>query len=654
MQPLKNKQQQINHKKMKRIFLLSFAIASSTAFAQVPKNRILPNDYNVAVNAIKKSNDVTKPSVVRTDNSTKLSTASIGKGATYSKATKIGETMNNQQTNGSIYTRVYAHAGGKVSATWTSAQEGIPAGSSSRGSGYNHFNGTSWMNPVQSSLKIDPERTGFPNYTFSASTNEEMILSHIVKASGTANAGAATGIMLNRKTGLGAGTWTGTAVLDSTNILIPGILWNRSVVSGNYLHVFASFTDSGASQPNRVSINGIRTPQVYSRLNLTTNAWEIKKMLLPNYTADRIYSGGGDNYAMDAKGSNVAILIGGIADDMQLYKSTDNGNNWTKTIIDSFPDPAFDFIRAIDTTDSNDGSVSVTLDKNGNAHCFWAFGRMIRTEGTAVGSYSYFPGQNEILYWKEGTSLDSIIVVGQSPDTDNNSRLDLGTSWNAAGTRYFGNSIATMPHSMSVDNSIYMIFSGMTEGDVDANGKNYRDVYLRYSTDLGTTWSTKTLNLTEFLGFNQEQVYASISPTSDENIHVTFSQNTIIGSYDDPDNTDAGNSKYSIMHLSVPIANILAGNVGVINTKNELFNVVSNYPNPFKGTTNIEVNFTQSSNAIVKVVNVMGQEVYSQNFYKIAAGLSNLEINLGNVAAGVYFYSVEANGFKTTGKMIAE
>ncbi|MFZ4797806.1 MAG: T9SS type A sorting domain-containing protein [Bacteroidia bacterium] len=636
---------------MKRIFLLSFAIASSTAFAQAQKNRVLPTDYNVAVNAIKKSNDVTNPSVVRTDNTTKLSTTSLGKGATYSKATKIGETMNNQQTNGSIYTRVYAHAGGKISATWTSAQEGIPAGSSSRGSGYNHFNGTSWGNPAQSSLRVDPERTGFPNYAFSASTNEEMILSHIVKASGTANAGAATGIMLNRKTGLGAGTWTGTAVLDSTNILIPGILWNRSVVSGNYLHVYASFTDSGSAQPNGVTINGIKSPQVYSRLNLTTNAWEVKKMILPGYTSDRIFSGGSDNYAMDAKGSNVAILIGGLTDDIMLFKSSDNGSNWTRTIIDSFPDPAFNRIRLIDTTYSNDGSLSVTLDKNGNAHCFWALARMISTTSGAI---NYYPGQNEILYWKEGTSLDSIIVVGQSPDADNNGTLDIGTNWNAAGTRYFSNSIATMPHAMSVDNYIYMIFSGMTEGDADANGKIYRDVFLRYSTDLGATWNNKMLNLTEFLGFNQEQVYASISPTSDENIHVTFSQSTLIGSYDDPDNTDAGNATYSIMHLSVPIVNILSGNVGVINTKNELFNVVSNYPNPFKGTTNIEVNFTQSTNATVKVVNVMGQEVYSQNFNKIAAGLSNLEINLGNVAAGVYFYSVEANGFKTTGKMIAE
>ncbi len=640
---------------MKKILLLSFALAGTLANAQTIQ-KANPAYSNIAVPAKKSVTDDVKPSVVRTDINKRpaSSTKAVGKGASFSKATKIGETSNNQQTNGSIYTRVYSLPNGKVSATWTSSQDGPAVGSSSRGSGYNHFNGTTWGNSIQASLRIDPERTGFPCYAYSSVTNEEMILSHIVKAPNTPNAGAATGLMLNRKTGLGAGTWTGTAVLDSSDIKIPGILWNRSVVSGNYLHVFASFTDSGSTQPNRVVINGIRTPQVYSRLNLTNNTWEVKKVLLPGYTSDRIYSGGGDNYAMDAKGSNVAILIGGIADDMQLYKSSDNGNTWTKTIIDSFPEPAFDFTKPIDTTYSNDGSVSVTLDKNGNAHCFWALGRMIRTETTAAGSYSYFPGQDQILYWREGTPLDSIKTVGSSPDIDGNGKLDLGTNWNASGTRYFGNSIATMPHAMSMGDTIYMIFSGMTENDVDANGKNFRDVFLAYSTNLGVSWS-EMINLTQFIGFNQEQIYASISPTStDGNLHLVFTQSSSIGAYDATDNPDAGLVVYDIMHLNVPIANIFDGTVGIKNVKNEVFNVINNYPNPFKGSTNIGVNFAKSTNVTVKVMSVTGQEVYSQTFEKIPAGLNNLELNLGNIAAGVYFYSIEANGFKITGKMIAE
>lgn len=641
---------------MKRIFLFGLAIASSAAFAQAPKKvSVLPKDANIAIPAKKENKDYIQPSVVRTDVNKNVlnSTVSVGKGSSFSKFTKIGETKNNQQTNASIYTKVYLLPGGKVSATWTTAQEGPAEGSPSRGSGYNHFNGTTWGNPVQSSLRIESERTGFSNYAYSANTNEEMVLSHIVKAPGTPNAGAATGLMLNRKTGLGAGTWTGTPILDSSNIQIPGVLWNRSVVSGNYLHIFASFTDSGSAQPNRVVIDGIRTPQVYSRLNLTNNTWEAKKMLLPGYTAERIYSGGGDNYAIDAKGSNVAILIGGLSDDLQLYKSGDNGNTWTKTIIDSFPDPAFDYIRFIDTTYSNDGSVSVTLDDNGNAHCFWALGRMIRTEGTAAGSFSYFPGQNNILYWREGTPTDSIKSVGASPDLDGNGQLDLGSNWRADGTRYFSNSIATMPHAMCSGDTIFTIFSGMTEGDVDANGKNFRDVFLVYSTDGGITWS-KEVNLTQFIAFNEEQIYASISPTSDENIHLMFTQSPSIGAYDATDNPDAGLVNYSIVHLSVPKASIFDNTVGISTVKNDLFTVINNYPNPFKGTTQIGVTFTKATDVTVKVVDVMGKEVYNQNFEKIPAGLNNLELNLGNIASGVYFYSVEANGFKTTGKMIAE
>jgi hypothetical protein len=640
---------------MKKILLLSFALATTLANAQTIQ-KANPAISNIAVPAKKSVTDDVKPSVVRTDinkRPTNSGTA-LGKGASFSKVTKIGETSNNQQTNGSIYTRVYSLPNGKVSATWTSSQDGPAVGSSSRGSGYNHFNGTTWGNSTQASLRIDPERTGFPCYAYSSATNEEMILSHIVKAPNTPNAGAATGLMLNRKTGLGAGTWTGTAVLDSSDIKIPGILWNRSVVSGNYLHVFASFTDSGSTQPNRVVINGIRTPQVYSRLNLTNNTWEVKKVLLPGYTSDRIYSGGGDNYAMDAKGNNVAILIGGLSDDLQLYKSGDNGNTWTKTIIDSFPEPAFDYIKTIDTTYSNDGSVSVTLDGNGNAHCFWALGRMIRTEGTANGSYSYFPGQNDILYWREGTPVDSIKSVAQSPDLDGNGQLDLGTNWRADGTRYFSNSISTMPHSMSMGDTVFMIFSGMTENDVDANGKNFRDVFLAYSTNAGVSWS-KMINLTQFIGFNQEQIYASISPTStDGNLHLVFTQSSSIGAYDATDNPDAGLVVYDIMHLSVPITSIFEGTVGINNVKNEVFNVINNYPNPFKGSTNIGVNFAKSVNVTVKVMSVTGQEVYSQTFERIPAGLNNLELNLGNISAGVYFYSIEANGFKTTGKMIAE
>lgn len=640
---------------MKRIFLFGMAALSISAFAQAPQqSRLAKVSTGVEpMQATKTVKEADKPSVVRVNPASKSNPA-MGKGNEFQRSAKVGETYNNQQTNGSVANHIYLHAGGKVSVTWTTSQDNPSQGSNSRGSGYNHFNGTSWLNPTQASLRIDPERTGFPCYAYSAATNEEMIVSHIVKASGTPNAGAATGLMLNRKTGLGAGTWTGTTVLDSSNIAIPGVLWNRSVVSGNYLHVFASFTDSGTNQPNRPYINGVRTPQVYSRLNISSNTWEVKKQVLTGYGSDRIWSGGGDNYAMDARGSNVAILIGGLTDDLMLFKSTDNGNTWTKTIIDSFPVPAYNYKTLVDTALSNDGTVSVVLDGDGNAHCFWAISQVLDND-TTDNSITFFRGAglNEIRHWKEGTPLDSIQIIAQSPDADGSGSLNLSSSWNAASARYGNISITSMPHASIAGDTIYMIFSGMTEGDADANGRNYRDVFLTYSTDKGATWDTTMQNLTQYMGFNLEEMYASISPTSDANLHITFSQSSSIGAYDATNNPDAL-GPYDMVYMSIPKSTILAKKTGISTVKNEVFNVVSNYPNPFNGRTNLSVNFKQSTSAVVRVLNVMGQEVYNQSYDKIPAGLSNLEVNLSNVAAGVYFYSIEANGFKATGKMIAE
>lgn len=634
---------------MKRILLSSLALISTLAFAQVNQKVVSTNVVGIKTSLEVK--DQTKVSVVRTDANNRVTgkKGAVGKGASFSKFTLIGQTRNNLQTNGSIYTRVYAYPGNKVSATWTSAQEGPADESVSRGSGYNNFNGTTWGNPTQASLRVESERTGFPCFAYSANTNEEIILSHIVKARGTPNAGAATGLMLNRKTGIGAGTWTGTPVLDSSNILIPGVLWNRSVVSGNYLHVFASFTDSGSAQPNRVFIDGIRAPQVYSRMNLTNNIWEVKKVLLPGYTADRINIGGGDNYAIDAKGSNVAILIGGLTDDLALYKSTDNGNNWTKTIIDSFPVPAFNYKSLVDTSITNDGTVSVVLDNQGNAHCFWAISQVL-DDDTTDNRITFFRGLgiNQIRYWRDNTSLNSIQVAARGPaDT-------LASGWNAANARYGNLSITTMPHASISNDTIFLIYSAFTEGDNDNLNRNYRDVFLTYSSNNGNSWDTIPANLTQFLGFNQEQIFASISPTSDENIHLVFSQSSSIGNYDLTDNPDAGLVNYDIIYLSVPKASIFDRTVGINTIKNEVFTIVNNYPNPFKGTTNIGVQFNQTTSAVVRVTSVTGQEVFNQTFDKIPAGLNNLELNLGNLNSGIYFYSIEANGFKTTGKMIAE
>ena len=492
------------------------------------------------------------------------------------------------------------------------------------------------------------ERCGFPSIDYSANTNEEIIISHIVKA-GTGNAG---GLRFNRKTGLGTGTWNSSVVLDTVSN-IPGVLWPRTAVSGDNLYIFASYTDSSANQPGRVVMDGIRTPQVFSHYKFSTNEWVAKNILLPGYDKERVYSGGGDNYSIDASGSNVAILVGGLTDDLSLWKSTDAGLTWTKTIIDSFPVPAYDYKTLVDTTNTNDGGVHVILDGTGKAHCFWGRSRVL-DNNIDDNSISYFPGQNAILYWQEGWNVDSARVIAGMPDENNNGDLDLADSWNDAGAKYGNHSIATMPTAaISSNGVIYLAYSALTEDDISADSKNFRDVYMIHSKDGGNTWSD-ILNCTSFLGFNLEQIFASLAKDVDGNVHMTFMQKASIGRYDATNNPGA-TGPYDIVYMKIDTASIHNGSfTGLESAKNDLFTVNQNYPNPFTGITSVPVNFKRSTDVTVRIMDLTGKEVFVNNYNNVPAGASTLEINASTLSSGLYLYSIEAEGFKVSRRLIVE
>ncbi|MDP3930414.1 MAG: T9SS type A sorting domain-containing protein [Bacteroidota bacterium] len=619
---------------MKKIYLMALGLLAGYAQAQTP----VLNGPNVSSQAIK-YREVIEASPVRTSSGTGLTHKTLGK---KSFATKIGETQNDQQTNASIYRRVQLLPDGKVSATWTTSADAAPY--VTRGSGYNHFNGTAW-GPA-TALRIESERCGFPNYVYNPTTNEEIITSHKVLSSGVAG-----GIIMSRKTGVGSGTWTSSTVLDTT-ATIPGVLWVQTAVSGDYLIAIGSYTDSSSTQPNRVNKGGVRTPQVYSRYQFSTNTWLVKNDLLPGYDNSRYYSGGGDNYSIDANGTNVAIIIGGLTDDLALYKSTDAGATWTKTIIDSFPVAAYDYKQLVDTSDTNDGSVHVSIDNNGVAHCFWARSRVL-DNNLEDESISFFPGQNAILYWSDNTPIESAKVIGGMPDANNNGELDLAGSWRDATARYGNHSLATMPYA-AIDNNgnIYCIFSALTEDDISTDNKNFRDIYIVYSKDGGATWSN-IKNLTDWLGLNVEQVFGSASKKMDGRLHLTFLQKGSIGRYSETNPGAAGT--HEIVYMVVDTADIFGDLVGLNKvTNNELFTVGQNFPNPSNGNTAIPVNFKSTTSVNVTVVDLLGKVVYAQSFENVSAGNSQLNLNMGSINPGVYVYSVEAAGFKTSRRMIIE
>jgi hypothetical protein len=627
---------------MKKIYLLGLLAAAISANAQSNKNTN-PVLNDVAVPATKVT-DRTFPSPVQINpNPTSYPSTYFGKVA---RVVRIGTSQNDQQSNASIYRRVHVFADGKVSATWTTSTDQSPY--MQRGSGYNHFDGTAW-GPA-SAIRIESERAGFPNYAFSETTNEEFITSHRVIAQGQPNAGSAGGIFLNKKS-LSGSTWTTALTLD-TIITYPGVLWNRSVVQGDLLHIIASYTDSSQTQPTRVRINGVGSPQVYSRYRISTNTWELRNVFLPEYDSTRYYAGGGDNYAIDANGANVAILMGGLTDDVALWKSIDSGSTWTKTIIDSFPVPAYDYATTFDTSFSNDGGMNVILDNNGVAHCFWGLARVLDTDA-GDGNVSFFPGQINMMYWNETLNVDSLRSIATTINEDATNDFQFGNSWNNAGARYGNHSIITMPSSgMTASGDIYLAYSSLTDNDISGDGRNFRDVYIIRSSDGGATWTTP-VNVTKWLGFNVEQIFGSIARTVNGKIHLTFMQKGSIGRYDATNNPGAV-GPYDIYYMDIDTAGLFAEPLtGLSTNSNEVFTIGQNYPNPFTGTTYVDLNMKRNATVSVTVMDIVGREIYNVS-QPATAGKNQIEINLGAIPSGVYFYTIIADGVKETRKMIVE
>ena len=92
--------------------------------------------------------------------------------------------------------------------------------------------------------------------------------------------------------------------------------------------------------------------------------------------------------------------------------------------------------------------------------------------------------------------------------------------------------------------------------------------------------------------------------------------------------------------------------VGVKAIESAVAGISQNYPNPANGTTRVDVTLVKSAKVSLEVYNVVGQKVYIIAARELSEGTHVLPINLAGLKAGVYTYSVIANGERSTRKMM--
>jgi hypothetical protein len=449
---------------------------------------------------------------------------------------QIGETRYDLQSNASMPGRIYKYDDGTIAGTWIlgTVDPAFPG----RGTGYNYYDGANWDSfPID---RIETERTGWPSYTPWGS-NGEIVVAHYASSS-------TGGLIINRRQNKGTGDWNSADLFGPTSL--NPYIWPRATSGGNNnndLHIIALTTPgSNGGSPYQ----GMDGALLYSRSPNGGLTWDYENVLLDEINSDYFYGVGSDSYEIQSQGNNVAFLVGDEWTDLVLMKSTDNGDSWTKTVVWENPYPLYDPNNGnpTDTFYCIDGAHSLAFDISGKIHV--AFG-ITRAHNNGYGGTTLFPLVDGIGYWNEnmpvfsnnlnalnpygGLGSEMIAdynLIGWSQDINGNGQLDI---LNDFGKYFLG--FSSMPQ-LVIDNTnnIFLVYSSVTEG-FDNGNQNYRHIWARGSNDNGQNWG-------EFIDLNSnliyifsECVFPSLSPTTDNSIHLIFQEDNepgiaVIGDFD--------------------------------------------------------------------------------------------------------------------------
>jgi hypothetical protein len=81
------------------------------------------------------------------------------------------------------------------------------------------------------------------------------------------------------------------------------------------------------------------------------------------------------------------------------------------------------------------------------------------------------------------------------------------------------------------------------------------------------------------------------------------------------------------------------------------FRLEQNYPNPFNPNTTIEIHLPKSEYVSLKIYDMLGREVLTLISRELTAGRYQVEFDGKDIASGIYYYQLEAGGFRAVRKM---
>ncbi len=612
----------------------------------------------------------------------------------------IGMTYYDLQTNGSIAPRIVAHEDGTMSAVWTT--NGSTA--ASRGTGYNYYNGSSWINSSTNTSRIENVRAGWGSITCVG--DAEIVASH--------NGTSALVIAVRPHKGTGDWTFTnlqGPSITGHNSQGQPAtttaLLWPCIASSGNTIHLIAC-TDSDTG----FYYQGINTCLLYYRGTFnpsnSTISWE-QPRIVGDVTAADVARFQGDGYSIAVKGNTVAIVACPASyADAFIWKSTDNGVNFTKTVFWESAVKNGNLAPMMDTTlYLVDGSCAVAIGDDGHVHV--ATGAYLVSSDVDSGdSWYWYPGVGYLFYWNDtqapltyngdNTYLMPDVLKAAGYTVIERFNLDCDTSiwgvssWGIDAYPSYGVGSVSFPQIVAEGGKVYLTFCQLMEYPFidNTNSMYYRGVFATKSLDNGqnfgdyswlsynnncyylSDWSLFPINdqttyddIAQYIEIEGESVFPAVAPKlRNGKLVMTWQQDFFAGSeIKENNNVSMCGNESSIFYFELDADEIGTYNnvhevcqglwIDSVGINNRNISGMKMYPNPAENLVNITFSAENAESGVVSVMNLMGQTVYTANL-EVSEGYNMITVPVKQLTSGVYMVTLQTNTGISTQKLVVK
>jgi hypothetical protein len=650
---------------MKRLFLLGLVFTAGIGMVDAQTNhrelvrRIGPKEARLS------RPGSTTPVHASTPASGYVKKTGAGNAVNATWGTQIGLTHYDLQSNSSSANRIKRDASGGVHATWIESclpDAGTPAAPvfTDRGVGYNYLapGSSTWSEGADGTCELPnaqggqfgvfTARVGWPEMLVFDGSQKEMIIAHVSSPPRESH-----------RTGYGsvaANPFSATAPI-TVDTVTGGDTWPRAVNVGSNVYMVAS---------NNGDVNGIVGGIGYYRS--TDEGATFQQIFLPGHDSTNYSLGfGGDAYAIHANGNTVAIVAGDATDPWTLWKSTDAGLTFTRTLI-RHPFTLADTIMLDATTAAfvtNDAFHAVVVDNNGKVHAFAGLSMVGIDPATGEYDNTYYPiSVAGIWYWNDAMAMDEAKLLVD--DVDGPGYIGNGTYLTPSKAGPYGSGLISMPNAaVNSNNEVFVVYSAAMPGTSntgDSLGQSFRDLYAIKIDASGTLQSLPKNIARDFEGSGATDFEEDVNPSvaheigADNLLHMLWQSDAEPGLYVRGD-LDPAAGPNEIMYYGLDVA---AQNWGMMVplTSNapvsEHFNSISAMPNPTTGVAQLNLDLKQGANVAVKVTNILGQEVMNVKSSFLNAGANTMNLDLSKQADGVYLYTVTTDGFSVTNRLVKQ